>query len=239
MKKVIIIGASSGIGKSLATSYLQMGFSVGITGRREIELNEIAKAYPDSCFVHVFDVTQEDSNDALKNLFKRMGRVDIVIVNSGIGNWNPKNEVQIDIDTINVNVVGFTRMAMTAFELLLKQGEGHLVGVSSIASYFGYGKAAAYNASKAYVANFLSGLQHRAKLSKKKIFVTDVQPGFIQTPMIENRKEPFGIISSDRFAELMIRKLESHPRKIILPFRWRPITWLLKLIPDSVIQAFS
>lgn len=239
MQKIIIIGATSGIGKALALAYLNQGYSVGITGRREELLKEISSLFPESCFVQCFDINAENSEKQLQILAQRMGLVDVIIVNSGVGNWNPKNELEPDLTTIQTNVLGFTKMTLTAFQIFLKQGFGHVVGISSIASYFGYGKSAAYNASKAFVANYLSGLAHRATLSKKKIFVTDVQPGFIQTPLIENRKEVKWAISAERMADILIPKLDSHPRKIIIPMRWIFVSWIIRLLPDWMIQRFS
>ncbi len=238
-KKIIIIGATSGIGKALAEKYLKEGHTLGITGRREDLLKEIVARFPESCLFSAFDITEESAVQAFNSLARRLGSVDIVIVNSGVGNWNPKNEWEIDRITIETNVTGFARMSMTAFELFLKQGFGHLVGVSSVASYFGYGKAAAYNASKSFVSNYLSGLRHRAKLSKKKIYVTDIQPGFITTPLIANRKEVVGAISAEKMADIVVPKLEYHPKVLIVPFRWRFAVWLVKLLPDSIIQRFS
>lgn len=239
MQKVILIGATSGIGKALALAYLEQGNTVGITGRREENLKEIANQFPETCFMQCFDINAENSEKQLLTLAQRMGSVDIIIINSGVGNWNPKNELQPDLTTIQTNVLGFSKMTLTAFQIFLKQGFGHIVGISSIASYFGYGKSAAYNASKAFDSNYLSGIAHRAKLSKKKIYVTDVQPGFIQTPLIEKRKEVKWAISAEKMAQILIPKLDSHPSKIIIPARWIFVSWLLRLIPDSMIHRFS
>ena len=239
IKSVIIVGATSGIGKALALKYLSLGVKTGITGRRLSELNSIKDQYPDNCFISNFDICENNSENHLYTLAREMGEIDLIIVNSGVGNYNPKNSIEIDLETIETNVVGFTRMAKATFRIFLDQGFGHLVGVSSVAGNFGYGRAAAYNASKAYVSNYLSGLRHRGKLSKKKIYVTDIQPGFIRTPLIDNRKEAFGIISAEEFAEITINKLRKKTRRIIVPFRWFWAVLLLKLLPDWLIQKYS
>ncbi|TNE71946.1 SDR family NAD(P)-dependent oxidoreductase [bacterium] len=239
MKNIIIIGATSGIGRALALAYLKKGYQVGVTGRRIELLQELVTLFPKTCLYSAFDITQETAIHAFQNLVLKMGSVDLVIVNSGIGNWNPRNEWEIDKNTIETNVTGFARMSMAAFSVFLNQGFGHLVGISSVASYFGYGKAAAYNASKSFVSNYLSGLRHRAILSKKDIFVTDIQPGFITTPLIANKQEVKGAISAERMAEIVIPKLERHPKIIIVPYRWKFAVLLAKILPDSLIQRMS
>jgi len=239
LNSVIIVGATSGIGKALALKYLSLGVKTGITGRRLSELNLIKDQYPENCFLSNFDICELHAENHLYTLAQEMGEIDLIIVNSGVGNYNPRNIIEIDLQTIETNVVGFTRMAKAGFRIFLEQGFGHLVGISSVAGNFGYGRAAAYNASKAYVSNYLSGLRHRGKLSKKKIHVTDVQPGFIQTPLIDNRKEAFGIISAEEFAEITVKQLRKKPRRIIVPFRWFWAVLVLKILPDWLIQKYS
>lgn len=235
-KKIVIIGASSGIGKALAEEYCQQGWLVGITGRRNQLLEEIYTKFPSQIFTQAFDITIEGSEQFLFELCEKMGTIDLIVVNSGIGNKNLSNSIAPDLLTINTNVTGFTRMTMAAFQIFKRQGFGHLVGISSVAAHFGYGKAAAYNASKAFVSTFLSGIRHRAKLAKLDISITDCQPGFIETPLIATKSEVFGSISSEQFARLFFKKIQTNPNVMILPSRWKFAVWITKMIPDSLLQ---
>lgn len=234
-KSVIIIGATSGIGKSLAFEFFNKGWKVGITGRREALLASMKQQVPDF-YCSCFDITQTQSEEALRILANEMGHVDMIVINSGVGNFNPNWKTELDLQTIETNVTGFTRMAMTSLQIFIQQGNGHLVGISSVAGHFGFGKAAAYNASKAFVSRYLSGLCHRLKRTSVSIYITDCQPGFIETPMIAGKKEPFGVISSEEFARQFVSAIQSRPRTLILPRRWIVAVWLAKLLPDSIIQ---
>lgn len=239
MQRVIIIGATSGIGKALALFYINKGFLVGITGRREELLQELKANNKNQVFYKALDVTDiENSRQAVELLVYEMGGIpNIFIVNAGIGNYNKSYELEPDLETIDVNVRGFVSMMQLAYRLM-KESSGVIAGISSASKYFGYGRSAAYTASKAFISNYMSGVRHRALIEKSNVSIVDIQPGFITTPMVEKVKV-FMPISAERAAKIMDRAIEKRKRVAIIPLRWLWIVIIGRLLPESVLHKIS
>ncbi len=237
MKKAIIIGATSGIGEALAKELVQHDYIVGITGRREDRLKEIQQQYPDKIQYKVMDVSQISS--AIKRfhkLIEMLGGVDLVVVNAGVGIPNPDAEWEIDRKVIVVNVLGFTALCDEATQYFIKQGAGHLVGISSIAALFGHRESSVYNASKAYVSNFLQGIRNNIKHRKIPVTITDIKPGFVDTPLVEGQEGMFWVASSEKAALQIYQAIEKKRDHAYITRRWRLIAWLIKSIPDIIFK---
>ena len=119
--------------------------------------------------------------------------------------------------------------AMRHFE---ERGRGHLVGLSSLAALRGQGAAPAYNASKAFVSNYLDGLRHRAVHGGLDVTVTDVLPGFVDTPMVGD--QTFWLAPVDKAAEQIYRAIRRRRARVYVTRRWRLVAWLLKVLPDAL-----
>lgn len=183
MKKAIIIGATSGIGKELAKILADKNYLVGITGRRKNNLEEIKETKPESYIIKSFDCTTESNSEKLNELVNELGGLDLLVMSSGTGDLNENLNYEIERKTIGLNVHAFTEIVDWTFNFFKKQGKGHLAAISSIAGIRGSRIAPAYNASKAYKLNYLEGLRQKAKKTGKPIFVTDIRPGFVDTDM--------------------------------------------------------
>ncbi|HEY6010150.1 MAG TPA: SDR family NAD(P)-dependent oxidoreductase [Nitrospirota bacterium] len=230
--KAIIIGATSGIGRSLADIFLREGYTVGLAGRRIHLLEEVKNNYPDSVFLKRIDVAQTtEAIDSLETLINEMGGVDIVVVSSGVGFINRKLEWQPEKKTIEVNVAGFTAMVNVAMRHFESKGAGHLVGISSIAGLRGSSVAPAYGASKAFISNYLAGMRKKAAQSGLSITVTEIQPGYVDTDMA---KGPglFWVSSPHQAAEQIHDAIRRRKKHVYVTKRWRLIAWLLRIMPD-------
>ena len=158
MKKVIIIGATSGIGKGLAKLLADNNYKIGLTGRRSELLNELKNENP-NFYIKSFDINDTNSVEPkLDQLTKELGGLDLLIISSGIGDINATLEFEIEKRTIETNVIGFTCVADWAFNYFEKQKSGHLVAITSIGGLRGSRQAPAYNATKAYKIEVLSFL---------------------------------------------------------------------------------
>ena len=115
MKRAIIIGATSGIGREVAKQLLLQGWRLGIAGRRLPALEALQSSAPDLIEIAVLDVTQPDATPKLNNLIRRVGGMDLFLLSSGIGYQNMELNPDIELDTARTNVEGFMRMADTAF----------------------------------------------------------------------------------------------------------------------------
>lgn len=235
-KKIVIVGATSGIGAALASTYAHAGWIVGATGRRAELLETLKAEFPNSIFTRPHDVTASDSISILEDLVREMNGVDVIVYNSGIGIYNKNLEWHPERDTIAVNVSGFTEIAIWAFRYFRQRGSGHFVGVSSVAAERGNGKAPAYNASKAFMANYMEGLRQQAFHSKKDIFITDIRPGFVDTPMTNQNKGMFWVAQAGVAARQIMSAIDRKKRVAYVTRRWALVAWLIRRVPRWVYE---
>lgn len=233
MKKAVIIGATSGIGRELARVMAGAGYSVGIAGRRVDLLLELQKEFPGKINVKRVDVAQPEAMALLKELISEMGGTDVVVISSGTGFINKDLEWAKEKATIDVNVSGFAAMANVAFEYFRGAGQGQLVGISSIAAIRGGADAPAYNASKAFVSNYLEGLRQKAARLKLPVTVTEIQPGFVATAMAQG-EGLFWVATPAKAARQIFEAIEKKKSHAYITKRWQVIGLLLKLLPDRL-----
>jgi short-subunit dehydrogenase len=234
MKKAIIIGASSGIGKELALLLSKEGYKVGLTGRREHLLKELKSENDGLFFISTFDVNDtRQSVEKLEELTEVLQGLDLLIICSGIGHINKSLNFELEDETIKTNVIGFTCIADWAFNHFEKQGFGHLVGISSIGGLRGSGLAPAYNASKAYQINYLEGLRQKASKLKVPLYVTDIRPGLVDTAMAKG-EGLFWVMPLKKTA-IQIHQAIMHKKKVAyVSKRWELIAVILKFIPRPI-----
>ena len=141
------------------------GYKVGITGRRLELLKEIKSEDPDLYFINNFDIKDTKvSLEKLEELANDLGGLDLLIISSGTGDLNDSLDFEIEKNTIETNVTGFTAIAGWAFKYFERQECGHLVAISSIGGLRGSWQAPSYNATKSYQINYLEGLRQKACL---------------------------------------------------------------------------
>jgi len=234
MKKAIIIGATSGIGKELAKLLSIEGYSLGISGRRLHLLEELKTEMSTHTYIQDMDVSDSNSIRGLQNLIAAMNGVDLIIISAGTGSVDPDLPWDKEKETIETNVLGFAAMANVAYHHFNQKGSGHLVGISSIAAIRG-GDAPAYSASKAFVSNYLQSLRYVISKSKASITVTDIQPGFVDTAMA---KAPnlFWVASPQKAAIQIYETIKKKKKHAYITKRWRLIAWALKLMPDFIYE---
>ncbi|HOW57989.1 MAG TPA: SDR family NAD(P)-dependent oxidoreductase [Smithellaceae bacterium] len=231
-KKAIIMGASSGMGKELATILSVNNFIVGLAARRINLLEELQKKLPGKTYIKQIDVTKpEEAGRKFRELIAEMDGVDLIIISSGYGDMNRDLDWKIEKETIDVNVSGFTLIADIAFPYFISKGAGHLVGISSVAALRGLRGSPSYSASKAYISNYLEGLRQRAVRSRKPIYVTDIMPGFVKTAMSKGNNL-FWVASAREAAAQIYEAIRKKKNLAYITRRWRLIAWLMKLMPD-------
>ncbi|MDN3580458.1 SDR family NAD(P)-dependent oxidoreductase [Mucilaginibacter flavus] len=231
MKKAIVVGATSGIGRQLAILLADNNYHVGITGRRAELLAELQELKPGKFKPSAFDVTDTTAiPQHLAKLTAELGGLDLLIISSGTGDLNPSLDPGIENETNAVNVLGFTTVADWAFNFFEKQGSGHLTAITSIAGMRGGRHAPAYNASKAYQINYLQALRQKATNLKLPIFVTDARPGFVDTPMAKGDGR-FWVATPQKAALQIYKAIESNRKVVYITKRWRLIAFIIKHLP--------
>lgn len=231
MKKAIIIGATSGIGKELARLLVYNDYKVGITGRRIKLLEELKSENPKSYFIKAFDITDTKViAEYLEELTTELGGLDLIIVSSGTGETNENLDFEIEKKTIETNVIGFTCVSDWAFNYFEKQKYGHLVGISSIGGLRGSRRAPSYNATKAYQMNYMEGLRQKATKLNQRIFITDVRPGLVDTGMAKG-ENLFWVMPVANAGRQIFSAIKSKRKVVYVTKRWWIIALILKRLP--------
>ncbi|MBI4411335.1 MAG: SDR family NAD(P)-dependent oxidoreductase [Deltaproteobacteria bacterium] len=238
----IITGASTGIGRDLSLVLAREGYDLGLTARREDLLlalkDEISGRYPDGkVFVAPADTTNEsDLEAAMKDLIGKLGRLDLMIANAGIGYPTPawKNNWPDIKKILEVNVMGAIHSLELAKEAMLKQGAGHLVGISSVAGFRGLPASSGYCTSKSALTTYLESI--RIDLKPLGIAVTSIHPGYIATPMTKkNPYMPF-LLSPETAARKISRAIRRKKARYLFPWQIALLVRIMRVIPDSVFD---
>ena len=233
-KKVIIIGATSGIGREVALIYIAQGWKVGVAGRREAELEALRSAYPEQVSAQPLDVTKEDAPQKLQALIEQVGGMDVFLLSSGIGKQNPTLETGLELTTAATNVEGFIRMTNAAYHYFEQQGHGHLAVISSIAGTKGLGAAPAYSATKGFQNIYMDALDQLARMKKLNIRFTDIRPGFVATPLLNNQKKYPMLMDAPIVALDIVSAIEKKKRVAIIDWKFRLLVGFWRLIPKWI-----
>ena len=234
MKRAIVIGATSGIGRALAERLAAEGYRVGVTGRREALLEELAATRPDSFCSAAADIMDPAAAcAALERLAGELGGMDLCVVSAGTGDLNPGLDYALEEPAIRTNVVGWTAAVDWAYGRFEGQGGGHLVVISSVGGLRGSGAAPAYNASKAYQINYAEGLRQRVAKSGLPVTITDIRPGLVDTAMAKG-EGLFWVQPVAKTVRQILPAVERRRHVAVVTRGWRIAAWLLRHLPESL-----
>lgn len=238
MKKVVIIGATSGIGLELAQQMVQKGYRVGGCGRRQEILSKMEEELAPNFIGQSIDIRETDKlDDRLNELKEKLGGIDICIISSGISERNTKLDWKIEENVLQTNILGYAAVAGYAVRYFLDQQAGHLVGITSLTKYFPNKSSPAYNASKIFASNYLKSMRFR--MQGKNLFVTEICLGFVDTPIVKKRKGITMIVSVEKAVKQIIRAIESKKKIVIVTKRWQLIRWLIPFTPDWIFRKLT
>ncbi len=231
-KHIIIMGASSGIGREVALRFIAEGWQVGIAARRESSLQELKALYPNQVEYDVIDITNPEAPDKLIKLIDRLGGMDIYFHCSGMGHQNTKIDINIELDTVRTNVLGFTQMIDTAFNYYKQHNlAGHIVAVSSIAGTKGLGVSPSYSATKRYNNIYLDCLDQLARMKGLKITFTDVRPGFVTTALLDDGQHYPAQMTVEYAADKIFKAVMKKKRVAIIDWKYSLLVFFWRMIP--------
>lgn len=241
---VLITGASSGIGRALALELGKRGARLGLTARRAEELSkvaeEVSRAGGQALALPADVRSTEEINLVAERVREKWGRVDVLIANAGMSTTTAGTHLDASEagDVITVNVIGVVNSVAAVLPDMVKRGDGHLVAISSLASYRGLPKSGAYSASKAAVSTFFESL--RVDLRRNGVAVTTIHPGFIRTPMTANRKKklPF-LLEVDDAACRIIKAVERRARTYAFPWQLASLVRVIRHMPGSLYDRLA
>lgn len=234
MKKAIVVGATSGIGRELAKLLAKNGYKVGITGRRSELLNELCLENPEAFIAKTFDNREyETIAENIDGLVKSLGGLDLLVISSGTGKVSDELDFENEKNTILTNTLGFTRIADWAINYFENQKYGHFVGISSIAGLRGNRFSPSYASTKAFQMNYMEGLRHRVTHLKLPIYITDIRPGFIDTAMAQGDRI-FWLVPLEKGAKLIFNAIKRKKKVAYISKKWTLFAWFLKLLPSWI-----
>lgn len=237
----LVTGASSGIGWELARQLAREGCKVAAVARREAPLRELAAAVAatgGTLEPVVADVGHREQVEAAFAAARaRLGPVDLVIANAGVGRPTLRDPVNMgDIeDTFRINLMGVVYTVSAALPEMLARKSGHIVAVSSLAGYRGLPAESAYCASKAAVNSYMDGL--RIHLRGTGVRATTICPGFVTTPMTATNKFHMPqLMTAEYAAGKMIRAIRAGKKVYNFPWRLHMMVKISRWLPDRVMN---
>jgi short-subunit dehydrogenase len=233
--KAIIVGASSGIGLEVAKLLLADGWHIGIAARREEALLELKKTAPERVEVMAIDITHPDAGERLLTLVRQLGGMDLYFHSSGIGKQNRTLEPDIELQTMDTNAIGFTRMIGTAYRYFAEQGKGHIAAITSIAGTKGLGPAPAYSATKVLQATYLQALEQQARQrGLHDIHFTDIRPGFVDTALLSGSFRYPMMLRPESVARDIVSSIRKRRHVRVIDTRYRVLTFFWRLVPNFI-----
>lgn len=233
MKRIVIVGASSGMGKCIAEKYVKLNHQVAITGRRQELLAQIKNNNP-QIETACFDIMKVDALQHLEKLINQLGGLDLLIISAGGGETNEAYEWDKEEWMVQLNVNAFSRITHWAYQFFMHQGHGQLAVISSIAANRGNAVSPAYSAAKAFQSVYMEGLAIKANKSLKPVFITVIEPGFVATK--KHKGKTFWVIPVEKAANQIIDAIEQKKQKAYISKRWQLVAWLLKRIPYNMYR---
>lgn len=242
-KRVVITGASSGIGRALAAEYALQGATLALIARRGEKLKELAASLPVRSNCYPVDVRDADAMSAAgRDIINRVGCPDIVIANAGISagtsTANTK-DANVFEQILATNVTGMMLTFQPFIDAMRSNKRGTLAGIASVAGFRGLPGASAYCASKSAAITYLESL--RVELRASGVKVVTVCPGFIDTPLtaVNTYRMPF-LIDADTAARGIADAIANGKRFHVLPWQMAVAGWFLRRLPRSIYDlAFT
>lgn len=228
---IVIIGATSGVGKTLFEKYANENNRIGIIGRRAHLLDELYQKYPSKTIPTKADITNlEEIEQAINALHKEMEYIDLAIVCSGTGDINATLDYSIERPAIDTNIIGWTFVIDMLYHILEQQGHGHLVAITSAGGLRGEAMAPAYSATKAYQINYVEALRKKAFKNGEHIIVTDIRPGLVDTAMAKG-EGLFWVMPVEKVARQIISAIRKKKSKAYVTRRWHILAIINKNLP--------
>lgn len=246
LQRVIIIGATSGIGRAVVEKLAKEGVRIGIAGRREDRLAELQQRFGAELISYrVMDVTEESATVALDELIAEVGAPDALLYASGIGKQNPTLDEAMELRTVETNCAGMVRIVDHFINYVKrepaynKKHKAHIAVITSVAGTMGMGPAPAYSATKSMQSAYLVALAQHARMQKLPITVGDIRPGFVATEILNPEKRYPMIMSAERAAHFVTRSLRRHKRITIFDWRYRLLVGFWRMIPRCIWERMT
>ena len=232
-KRIVVVGATSGIGLDVARLFISRGWFVGVAGRNTQMLDALKQENPSQVYTAVIDITHSDAPERLSHLIEEMSGMDVYFHSSGIGYNNPQLDETKELDTLRTNGEGFTRMIGAAYRYFRLRKKGQIVAISSVAATRGMGSAPAYSATKRFQMHYLQSIRQLATTDSLHLAVTEIRPGFVDTPLLRDGKYPM-LMESKIVAHAIVKAVIRRKRLLTFDWRYRLLVAFWRMIPVRI-----
>lgn len=237
--KVLITGASSGIGRDLAREFAKLNYDLVIVARDEERLNELKQELNVNVEVIPLDLSKIEN---CKKLYKQAKDIDILINNAGFGIFGEFCQTDLDreIDLINTNIIAVHTLTKLYLKDMWEKNSGMILNVSSIAGNMPGPLMAAYYSSKAYVLRLSEAIREELRKKKSKVQISVLEPGPVDTNFNNVANVKFGVssLSSEYVAKYTVKQLLKGKFSIVPGFKIKCLKFIAKVIPNKVIVRF-
>lgn len=241
LSKVIVVGASSGIGEAMARQLASEGANVAIVARREAELSRLAAEQPSKLRPYVHDVANLDEVPALfERIEQELGGVDALVYAAGAMPKIEEHEYAFDKDRamVNVNLLGAMAWMNQAAKRFETAQSGTILGISSIAGERGRRGNPAYCSTKAALSAYLEALRNRC--SRYGVNVVTIKPGFVDTAMTRGMKGLFWLISAEQAAKTSLALARrGTSAAAFVPSRWALVAFIVRSLPSFIFRKLN
>ncbi|MFI5180404.1 MAG: SDR family NAD(P)-dependent oxidoreductase [Thermoanaerobaculia bacterium] len=245
MKRVVVVGATDGLGKALAAEYASRGSWVCLVGRGAARLEavraEIASRYPDATVAAVVcDLSEREGiAPAFRDAIAAIGHCDLFLYNAGVMHHGDgvTAESAKDRETMEVNAVAAVEMLGLAANYFREARRGQIAAISSIAGDRGRKGNPAYNASKAALTTYLEGIRNR--LFPFGVAVSTVKPGFVGTKMTAGKPGLIWVAPPEEAARIIADRLERRHEVFYVYRRWGLVGLVLRHIPRFLFKRLG
>ena len=239
---VLLSGASQGIGRATAELLAARGYRLGLLDRAEGPLLALAgelAAAGSQVSARVADVREGKAlRGAVAEIEREVGLTEVVVTCAGVGKTSSALDLDLDAfqQMLEVNVLGMARTIEAVLPGMFARGQGHIVGIASVAGYRGLPWMPGYSASKAAVATYLEGL--RPALKRRGVRITTVYPGFVRTGMTVETPFRYKVkmLEAAEAAEYLVRAIARRPRDMTFPASAAFNMGLLRRMPARVFD---
>jgi len=242
VRRIVITGASAGIGEALARHYAAADTVIGLVARRQAPMQALAASLPGRCEIYALDIADTAAlQNAARDFCARHGTPDLVIANAGIS-VGTHGDDPADIAKLRrlleVNVTGLAATLAAFAPAMRTERRGVLCGIASVAGFRGVPGAGAYSASKAAAITWLESM--RTELAGSGVSVVTICPGYVDTPMtrVNRYRLPF-LLPADEAARRIARAIAARRRLAVIPWQMALVSVLLRFAPPWLYDRFA
>lgn len=240
--KVLITGASSGIGRDISREFAKIGYDLILVARNVDKLNEVKNSIQN---VNV-EIIQMDLSiyENCKKLYEQVGdNIYILVNNAGFGVCGKfdNTELNKEIELINTNIIAVHTLTKLFLQGMKKKNKGYILNVASIAGFMPGPLMATYYASKSYVVKLSESIREELRKDKSNVKISILCPGPVDTNFnnVANVKFNSKSLSSEYVAKYTVKKLLKNKFYIVPGIQIKILRRIAKIVPDSIISKFS